>query len=520
MSKSKITSKAVFKAYDQQQFLMLPPQLDELIPANHLVRIVNTVVENLDLSSIINQYDGGGTSSYHPKMMAKVLLYGYAMKLYTGRKLAKALSQDITFMWLAAYNRPDFRTINLFRSGILKETIEELFQQLLLFLVDHGYIKVENYFTDGTTLSADANKHKVVWRKNAERYKQIAEEKCRILFKQIDALNEEEDRQYGERDLEEIGSQQIDNQSIKDHVEKLDQVITKTKGKRDVRKAESLKKKVEEQKEKIDRYDEQLSISDHRSGYSQTDKEATAMYLKNDELVPAYNIVASCENQFITGFSVHQNPNDASCFKEHLEQLPLKPATITADSIFGTEHNYQLLEGADIESYLKFPTFHQEQTRKYKTNQFLKENFSYHKDTDTYTCPDNRTVRYRDTTTVKNKKTGNLSTTKTYQTEDCQGCAMAKQCNKSEEQNRTIKVNEQLDHYKQQARQNLQSEKGLALRKRRGMEIESCFGDIKHNMGFRRFHLRGKRKVKAEFGLVSMAHNLRKIQVQMVQRAA
>jgi len=520
MSKSKITSKAVFKAYDQQQFLLLPPQLDELIPSNHLVRVVNTVVETLDLSSIINQYEGGGTSSYHPKMMVKVLLYGYAMKLYTGRKLAKALSQDITFMWLAAYNRPDFRTINLFRSGILKETIEELFQQLLLFLIDHGYIAVENYFTDGTTISADANKHNMVWRKNAVRYKQMAEENCRKLFRQIDALNAGEDLQYGENDLEEMGSQQIDNQSIEKHVEKLDQVITKTKGKRDVRQAESLKKKVEEQQEKIGKYDQQLSISGQRSGYSQTDKEATAMHLKNDELVPAYNIVASSENQFITGFSVHQNPNDATCFKEHLEQLPLKPATITADSIFGTEHNYQLLEGADIENYLKFPTFHQEQTHKHKTNKFLRENFAYQKDSDTYICPNNQTVRYRDTAIVKNKITGNLSEIRTYEAKDCQGCSLASQCKRSEQGNRTLKVNERLDYYKRQARQNLNTDKGLALRKRRGMEIESCFGDIKHNMGFRRFNLRGKRKVKAEIGLVSMAHNLRKIQLQIIQRAA
>src|SRR5215211_1396163 len=99
----KVTSKAVFKEYNQQQIQLLPPSLDELVAAQHLVRIVNQVVDNLDLSSIINQYEGGGTSAYHPKMMTKVLLYGYAMKIYTGRKIAKALSQDVTFMWLAAF---------------------------------------------------------------------------------------------------------------------------------------------------------------------------------------------------------------------------------------------------------------------------------------------------------------------------------------------------------------------------------------------------------------------------------
>ena len=162
----KITTKAVFKEYNQRQIQLLPPSLEELIPANDLVRVVNQVVESVDLSSIINQYEGGGTSAYHPKMLTKVLLYAYSVKIYTGRKIAKALRQDIHFMWLAAYSRPDFRTINLFRRGVLKETIEELFKQMLLFLVDHGYVRVENYFTDGTSMAADSNKYKVVCPQN------------------------------------------------------------------------------------------------------------------------------------------------------------------------------------------------------------------------------------------------------------------------------------------------------------------------------------------------------------------
>ena len=516
----KVTSKAVFRPYNQQQVLLLPPRLDELIPDNHLVRVVNTVVDRLDLSAIINGYEGGGTSSYDPRMMTKVMLYGYAMKIYTGRKISKALSQDVTFMWLAAYNRPDFRTINLFRSGILKETIEELFKQLLLFLVEQGYIKVENYFTDGTTFSADANKHKVVWKKNSERYKQKAEEKCQQLFKEIDVLNEAEDKVYGNSDLEEKGSQLLDNKEIDKQVERLNQVIENNKEKRIVRKATSLKRKVEEQQGKINRYEEQLVISEGRSGYSKTDTEATAMYLKNDELAPAYNVLASCEDQFITGFSVHQNSNDATCFKDHIQQLYFKPQTITADSIFGTEQNYQLLESEDIESYLKFPLFHKEQTKEYKDNKFLRENFSYDESKDTYTCPDGRSLIYTRADSVAHKKSGYKSTLKVYTSETCSGCSFASPCKKSEAGNKTINVNEQLDFYRQQARLNLNSEKGWALRKRRGMEIESCFGDFKHNMGFRRFHLRGKKKVKIEIGLISMAHNLRKMQLQCLKLVA
>jgi transposase len=516
----KVTSKAVFKAYDQQQVLLLPPRLEELIAANHLVRVVNSVVEALDLSSIINQYEGGGTSSYHPKMMVKVLLYGYAMKVYTGRKLAKALRQDVTFMWLAAYNQPDFRTLNVFRSGVLKETIEELFEQLLLFLLDHGYVNIDNYFTDGTTFSADANKHKMVWRKNAERFKAKAEEKCRELFKEIDALNAAEEQQYGDLDLEELDQQAVDKQDVAKQVERLNQVIEATQPKRTIRKAQALKKKIEEQQAKIDHYEQQLTISGKRSGYSKTDTEATAMFMKNEELRPAYNVVASSENQFITALSVHQNPNDATCFPEHLQQLSFKPVAITADSIFGTEQNYELLEGHGIENYLKFPTFHREQTRAYKNNPFLRENFIYDPDEDTYRCPNNQTLHYRNTTVTKHKKTGYPSTIKIYEAENCSGCLLADRCKKSEEHNRTVKVNLQLDYHKQQARANLNTEKGLTLRRARGMEIESCFGDIKHNMGFRRFHLRGKQKVKTEISLVSIAHNLRKVHIKSLKQAA
>ncbi|WP_342089508.1 transposase, partial [Dyadobacter sp. OTU695] len=122
------------------------------------VRVVNEVVERMDVSSLVNLYEGGGTSAYHPRMLLKVLLYAYCMKIYTGRKIARALAQDIHFFWLSGMSRPDFRTINRFRSGKAKESIQVLFSSMLVFLMEHDYIKMENYFCDGSTFSADAGK--------------------------------------------------------------------------------------------------------------------------------------------------------------------------------------------------------------------------------------------------------------------------------------------------------------------------------------------------------------------------
>ena len=524
---AKVKTSVIFKTYSQQQNCLLPPNLDELVGAHHLVRVVNEVVEGMDISEVINLYKGGGTSAYHPRMLLKVLLYAYSMKIYTSRKIAQALRQDIHFMWLSAMNYPDFRTVNNFRSGKAKDVIEVLFKEVLEFLLEHGYIKMENYFCDGSTLRADANQHKMIWKKNAERYKQQAGAKCQELFKQIDELNDQEEAQYGKEDLEEKGdASMITKEAIEEKVLDLNKKIQEAADKKAKRKATVIRKKLVEAKDRIDRYDKQIQTAGQRSGYSKTDKDATAMMMKNKvEVLPAYNILAGSENQFITGVSVHQNTNDGVCFKDHLEQLidqqPFTPDRIIADSIFGTERNYELLEEKEVENYLKFPSYHAEQKKSYEQNIFFKENFGYDPLTDTYSCPNGRLLIYQKSFINTHKRTGYESVIKEYECENCAGCPLYEKCCKSSQgANRTIQVNEKLENYKQQARENLGTEKGTQLKKQRSIEIESCFGDIKHNMGFRRFHLRGVDKVKTEFAIVAMAHNIRKVHLQRVQKAA
>jgi len=518
---AKIQSSVQFKRYQPEQILLLPPSLGELIDEDHLVRVVNQVVNAMDISGLLGQYKGGGTTAYHPRMLLKVLLYAYSVKLYTGRKIAKALRQDIHFMWLSGMNKPDFRTINGFRSSKAKAVIESLFQQMLVFLVDHGYIKMENYFCDGSTFAADANRHGMVWKKNAERFKANAAEQCRELFKQIDELNATEDRQYANADLEERGlsATEITEEAISEQVDKLDNIIETCMSKKDKRKAASLKKKLSDKQQKINSYQKQIETAGQRSGYSKTDQDATAMRMKNDELLPAYNVVAGCEDQFIVHVSLHQNSNDGTCFAAHLERLeqqsPVMPKAIIADAIFGTEQNYEILENMQIENYLKFPSFQVEQKQSYQQNPFLKDNFSYDSLSDSYTCPNQKELTLQKTYYQTHKRTGFRSVIKEYQCSGCKDCPFYNQCCKSATgENRLLKVNEKLEAYKQTARQNLTSEKGCVLRKTRNIEIESCYGDIKHNMGFRRFHLRGLKKAETEFTLVAMAHNLRKLHLK------
>ena len=198
-------SEPVFKPYVMNQMHLMPPSYEEKIPAGHLVRLVNEAIEALDLEILLEQYEGGGTSSYHPKMLLKVLVYAYCKKIYTSRKIAEALEENIHFMWLSGEQTPDFRTLNDFRGRRMKEVIEDVFSAVVEQLVVKGYVKLENYFLDGSKIEADANKHKVVWEKRRKRYEGKVKAKIKELLQVIEAENTKEEAEYGEKDLESKG---------------------------------------------------------------------------------------------------------------------------------------------------------------------------------------------------------------------------------------------------------------------------------------------------------------------------
>ena len=103
-----------FKAYQQQQAMLLPPSLDELIAGDHPVRIINQVLDKIDIDPLVKKYKGGGSSSFHPRMLLKVLVYAYINNTYSSRKIEAALKENIHFMWLSGMSKPDHNTINRF----------------------------------------------------------------------------------------------------------------------------------------------------------------------------------------------------------------------------------------------------------------------------------------------------------------------------------------------------------------------------------------------------------------------
>jgi len=178
-----------YRETHKHQYQLLPPSLDELIEKDHIVRVVDEFVTSLSPAICDRAFKGGGAPSYHPQMMLKIILAAYSSKIFSSRQIAKAVRQDVTFMWLSGMQRPSFNTINRFRSDYFRDILSDVFTELLNFFHDRNYISFSDYFVDGTKLEADAGKYSPVWKKNTKRYKAAVQSRVKKLLSEIDALN-------------------------------------------------------------------------------------------------------------------------------------------------------------------------------------------------------------------------------------------------------------------------------------------------------------------------------------------
>ena len=196
----------------------------------------------------------------------------------------------------------------------MKDIILDVFSEVVELLIDHKYIKLENYFLDGTKIEANANKYSWVWGKSTKRYKEKLWEKCKELFAAADLANQQENDEYGDENLEELGTDKpIDSQAIEEAVKRIDEKLATNPTDKKLQKA---KKTIEtDYLPRMKKYEHQEEVLADRNSYSKIDTDATFMrmkedHMKNGQLKPGYNVQIGTENQFVVGFSVHQ---DAGC---------------------------------------------------------------------------------------------------------------------------------------------------------------------------------------------------------------
>ena len=504
-------TKVVFKDYSPNQILLLPPSLEEMIDTNHPVRVVNQVIDSLDIDLLIKKYKGGGCSSYHPRLLLKALVYGYLTNNYSSRKIEQALKVNIHFMWLSGMSYPDHNTINRFRCDRLNGVLRKVFSQVVLLLVEKGVITLKEAYLDGTKIEANANRYTFVWGRSITKSKERIKKQLDELWAYAESVAKEElennEPEYFEK---------IDQNSIRQTISIINNALKDKPVNKKVK--QKLEYASKHWPENLKKYKQQEKTLGCRNSYSKTDPDATFMRMKEDhmlngQLKPGYNWQISTQNQYILGYTLHQSATDTNTLPTHMESLKANlgrmPETLVADAGYGSEENYEYLEKNGVEAFVKFNYFHIEQSKKWKSDPFRVDNLQYDPDNDCYICPSGQKMNFiREET----QETDNRfkQTRRIYRAQNCNDCPLRSKCH-TQKGNRIIGVNNNLNRHKTIIRERLNSERGKRYRSQRPVDVEAVFGIIKSNKNYRKFLLRGIEKVEIEAGLLALAHNLGKM---------
>ncbi|HLJ13015.1 MAG TPA: IS1182 family transposase [Bryobacteraceae bacterium] len=429
-----------YRPYLPDQDLLLPPSLREWLAEEHLVYFVSDVVDQLDLSAIHAVYgeEKRGQPPYNPRLMTKLLVYGYCTGVFSSRRIQKRLQEDIPFKVLAAGNEPDFRTISDFRK-IHIGALQGLFEQVLEMALEVGAVKVGRVTIDGTKVKANASKHKAMSYGRMEEKQQQLKEEVKQLLEQAEAEDEEEDRRHGNQRGDELPEELRRRETRLAKIKLAKKVVEQ----RAREKAAAEGKSAEEAKR---------AKPDAKDQYNFTDPESRIMK-GTDGFVQGYNAQASVEPEMmlIVGQCVTEAANDKQQLAPMVEaieqQSGQRPEEVLADSGYCSEQNLAHLESA--------------MQPERQIEGFIATGKQSH---DEHRLP-------------------------------CKPGPLPKGATRVERMKRK-----------------LQTKVGKAVYATRKCIVEPVFGQIKQARGFRQFLLRGKAKVRGEWALVCLTHNILRLQ--------
>lgn len=510
MTSNQLLANIMFLPDTTNEKLLFPKDLAEMIPEGSPVRLISNIINQIDISNITALYSdsGEGRKGFNPRMMLKVIIYGYMCNIFSLRGLEEAMTRDAHLIWLASYQTPNYTTISRFKSKC-SPYIKDIFANIVKELVAEGEIELsEDLYIDGTTIRSRAARLKIKWLSNAKRYSEMADEKIqegvKILLEQIE-------------EGEETDIPRSHNHYTVDQARKIaDAVARKLNGKKPGKAKITEVRKACDSKEK---HDKTIAECNGRCGVSPTDPDCGIMHAKEDgyngNATPNYNVQISTQNQYVTNFDVYDQPSDKEIALDFIDtciaENGTKPKSAVEDAGYGCEEVYQGLEDRKIEAIVKFPSFDARvSSRKPKEGEYDKYGWRLAPEGDTVICPNGKRLNVLRTETQKSRR-GFVSETTHMTCNDCKGCPFMSQCQLQKNKNKEIK--RKLGNMRQEeiAYQRLTRPENLEKLRRRSLEPEPVFGQIKYNRGYQRFRHFGKTKVRMDLGFLLIAHNLSKL---------
>ena len=472
---------AKFKPNAADQLMLFPNSINDYVADGHFARLVSKVVEQLDTTGIENKYSDIGQNTYHPKILIKLLFYGYAIGERSGRMIARRTETDTAYIYLARMHKPDFRTINDFRKNNSEE-LSRYFVDIVRLCKGLGLVKIGQINIDGSKIKANAADRLTKSKDDYERWSKKIDKKIKDILTEADKTDAEEDALYGDRRGDELPE--------------------------DINTEEKLKKKLEKVMERFKQEKEKINL---------TDPDAKFMKQDNGKIGTGYNAqIAVTQNQLIVASAVTTEANDRAQLKpmiEEAEGVLQEPLTeIAADSGYASCDNYEYLSKNNKTGYI--PDQYHKKVKYQKYGKYHQENFKYDKSEDTYTCPEGRKLTPHK---IRRSNTGKVRRRQViYKASGCHACSAKQHCTKQPQ--RTL-AREDRRHLLEAMRRRLFSKEGKEKYKKRLHTTEPVFGNIKHNLGYRYFLLRALYKVKGEFRLMCIGHNLRKMHTLLPQTA-
>lgn len=485
---------------------MLPIETEIRIPEDDPVRLASAELEELDYSELYRAYSRKGRKYVaDPRVIFKVMVYGYMNGIYSSRKLEKACLKNIDFMWLLEDERvPDHNTFARFRTGRLSEAVEDLFYQYARRLLAMCETDHESAFIDGTKIESYANRYTFVWRKTVEM--QLAKVKEKVQ-KILDTCG-----------IEELSASEALEKQLAEDAKGI--VFVYGSGKRKTPQQRTW----DELNELLTRwkdYELKLSIIGlGRNSYAKTDPDATFMRMKDDhmgngQLKPGYNVQIAVNSEYITGVAAYPNRNDNGTLIPFLKELERghgkKYKRIVADAGYESQENYLYLDAHGQMSFIKPANYDYRNSKKFKAMIGRQENMRYDEVEDCYFCAQDRKLSLRRETSEVTAE-GYIKTMAYYHCDSCSGCPVKEKCFQSKElENKQLTVKRDLIELRAKSMKNITAPEGIKLRINRSIQVEGAFGVLKHDRQFKRFLTRGKHNISIELYLLCLAFNLNKL---------
>lgn len=463
-----------FKPYAIRESLEMQINLRDYLPTDHLCRQIEKIVSELDTACIETCYSPKGQSAFHPKMLLSIIFYGYAAGIRSGRKLETACKEDLAFIYLSKNYQPGKTSINQFRSTHHLR-FEGLFKQLLKKCMTLGLIDEDKDIIDGSKIAANSAMNRTKTRSTYEKW---------------------------------LGHLLEDIQQIEQELSDL--TIVPSKENKPDEQSETLSNELAAKQHlvgKIQGAIKQLQGADEKKKLNLTDSGAPIMKGKKGYFDTFYNVQIGCDkNQLITYCDVVIDQNDKAQLIPVLSGIaentgrPVKIAL--ADAGYNNLDALAYMKQQNIDGYVAYEAM----STDFSDKPYHKANFKYDEQEDIYICPAGNSLSFYRESFDKS----NGHTYKNYKTDACFNCPFKEQCISPSRKRRVIK-REVRQYLRDQMKQKLDTPEGKQIYQQRFHPVEAIFGQLKYNLGYQQFLLRGIQKVKAEFTLMCIAHNMRKM---------